>query len=123
MCINPRAISRLHAAREVLDQRVSTLPEAEPREQLLDPLGPRPARHVIQHAVQLEVLVRGEIHVKARVLEDDAEPRAHVVGRVTGSKPSTRNVPMVGSSIVISMWMVVDLPAPFGPRKAKTSPG
>src|SRR5882757_24655 len=35
----------------------------------------------------------------------------------TTSKPSTSAVPEVGSSIPVSMRMVVDLPAPFGPRR------
>lgn len=30
--------------------------------------------------------------------------------------------PLVGRSRVVSMFMVVDFPAPFGPRKAKISP-
>src|SRR5580693_3447176 len=41
---------------------------------------------------------------------------------VTGSKPSIRIVPEVGRSTVVSILMVVDLPAPFGPRKAKMPP-
>ena len=32
------------------------------------------------------------------------------------SNPATRAVPEVGGSSVVSMWTVVDLPAPFGPR-------
>ena len=36
---------------------------------------------------------------------------------LTTSKPATRAVPAVGGSSVVSMCTVVDLPAPFGPRK------
>ena len=35
----------------------------------------------------------------------------------TTSKPPTVAVPAVGGSNVVSMWTVVDLPAPLGPRK------
>src|ERR1035437_1161358 len=38
------------------------------------------------------------------------------------SKPATRPAPAVGVSRPQSMRMVVDLPAPFGPRKPKISP-
>src|SRR5881275_2403738 len=40
----------------------------------------------------------------------------------TMSKPATSAVPDVGSTSVQSILMVVDLPAPLGPRKPKTSP-
>ena len=36
---------------------------------------------------------------------------------VTMSWPATRAVPAVGGSSVVSISTVVDLPAPFGPRK------
>ena len=35
----------------------------------------------------------------------------------TTSKPATVARPAVGGSSVVSMWTVVDLPAPLGPRK------
>ena len=38
------------------------------------------------------------------------------------STPATRAVPEVIESSVVSMRIVVDLPAPFGPRKPKISP-
>src|SRR3954454_22360765 len=42
---------------------------------------------------------------------------------VTTSEPPTVAVPAVGGRSVVSMCTVVDLPAPFGPRKPKISPG
>ena len=36
---------------------------------------------------------------------------------LTMSKPATRARPSVGGKSVVSMCTVVDLPAPFGPRK------
>src|SRR3954451_20623568 len=47
--------------------------------------------------------------------------RTSVRSRTT-SKPATRAVPPVGCSRVQRILMVVDLPAPFGPRKANSSP-
>src|SRR5947209_1660423 len=44
------------------------------------------------------------------------------VDRVSGSSPSIWIVPLVGVSSVVSILIVVVLPAPFGPRKAKISP-
>ena len=39
------------------------------------------ARHVVEHAVQVHVLVGGQLLVEARILKDDAEPPPHL-GRV-----------------------------------------
>src|ERR1700733_13408013 len=39
-----------------------------------------------------------------------------------GSRPSSQILPEVGLSSVVSILMVVVLPAPLGPRKAKISP-
>ena len=48
------------------------------------------ARHVIEHAVQLHVLVGGQLAVEARILEDDAEAAAHLdAAASTGSRPSS----------------------------------
>src|ERR1035437_3476726 len=41
---------------------------------------------------------------------------------VRTSNPATVPVPPVGAKIPVSMRIVVDLPAPFGPRKPKISP-
>src|SRR5256885_6501486 len=41
---------------------------------------------------------------------------------VVGSSPSSSREPLVGRSRVVSILMVVVLPAPFGPRNAKISP-
>ena len=45
-----------------------------------------------------------------------ARPRARR-GSVVTSTPSSRAVPAVGRMVVVSMPTVVDLPAPFGPRR------
>jgi hypothetical protein len=43
-------------------------------------------------------------------------------GLLRMSWPTTVAVPEVGGSSVVSMRRLVDLPAPFGPRKATSSP-
>ena len=43
-------------------------------------------------------------------------------GSATTSWPSTRAVPEVGSSSVMSILIVVVLPAPLGPSRPKSSP-
>ena len=43
-------------------------------------------------------------------------------GSATTSRPATQARPPVGSTRVVSMPMVVDLPAPFGPSSPKNWP-
>ena len=38
------------------------------------------------------------------------------------SKPASLAVPLVGEIVVVSIPIVVDLPAPFGPSRPNTSP-
>src|SRR3982751_942077 len=44
------------------------------------------------------------------------------MGDSTTSKPPTVTLPELGGMKPVTMRMVVDLPAPFGPRKPSTSP-
>src|SRR5215831_6772631 len=44
------------------------------------------------------------------------------LGSFTTSKPFTRACPELGGTSVVSIWISVDLPAPFGPSKPNTSP-
>ena len=44
-------------------------------------------------------------------------------GRATGSRPSSVIAPLVGRSSVVSIWMVVVLPAPFGPEEREDLAG
>ena len=44
-------------------------------------------------------------------------------GALSTSWPQTRTVPEVGARKPVIIFIVVDLPAPFGPRKPSTSPG
>ena len=44
------------------------------------------------------------------------------IGSVATSKPASLADPPVGAMVVVSMPMVVDLPAPLGPSRPNTSP-
>ena len=125
MCRSPRAISsrRFIPPENVFTQRVAPVPQLEQLQQRLDALGARPARHVVEHAVQVHVLVGGQLAVEARVLEDDAEPLADFVRlRRRVEAVDARSCRSSARSSVVSIWMVVVLPAPLGPRNAKISP-
>ena len=49
--------------------------------------------------------------------------RRQASGSATRSCPAMRAVPEVGARKPARIFMVVDLPAPLGPRKPTTSPG
>ena len=69
--------------------------------------------------MKIHVLLGRQLVIEARILEDNAERLAHPFGSLTGSTPFDRMVPDVGWSSVVSILIVVVLPAPFGPRNAK----
>src|SRR5688572_590383 len=66
----------LHATRKGLHVRVLPLPQLEQLEQQLDAFGAHAARYVIQHAVQLHVLVSRQLAVETRILKHDAKRAA-----------------------------------------------
>ena len=124
VCRKPRAISsrRFMPPENVFDLGVAALPQLEQPQQPLDAFAPELSRHVIEDAVDVHVLVGGQVAIEAGVLEDDAEPLARFRDGARGrGRPAT--LPLVGLSSVVSILMVVVLPAPLGPRKAKISPG
>jgi len=72
--------------------------------------------------VQLEVTPAGERAIDNRVLKNDARDASRRHRSSETSIPPRYAVPLVGSSVVVSIPIVVDLPAPFGPSSPKTSP-
>jgi hypothetical protein len=104
---------------------------------------------LFEHRLELQALrsraraARGAQRRRAAHVGDEAEEAAHghlaVARRALGqiaeqasrgeraavctSKPQTRALPEVGARKPASIFIVVDLPAPFGPRKPSTSPG
>src|SRR5579859_2948311 len=65
-----------HAAGERLHEIVPPVPQFEQLEQRLAALVAHAPRHMIEHAVDVDVFPRRQLAVEARVLEHDAEPRA-----------------------------------------------
>ena len=113
-----------HAAGVRLHAWLAALPEPDH----LEDLRMRASVHValgmpVQLGVEAQVLLGGEVHVERGVLEDEPDVAAHVEPLGTMSWPATTADPAVGSASVQSILMVVDLPAPLGPRKPKISPG
>ena len=112
-----------HAARVALDALLLAALQADELEHLVDPEPLRLAGDAVELGEVAEVVVRGEPLVEAAVAaEDVADPLAHLARVATTSWPSTRASPLVGSRRVISILIVVVLPAPFGPSRPKSSP-
>ncbi len=76
------------------------------------------AREPLERRLQLQMLATREQRVEGGLLERGADRRAHLRALVDDveARPRAR-CPPVGGSSVVSMCTVVDLPAPFGPRK------
>ena len=113
----------LHPARVRLDERVRLVREAERLEQVGGaPLEVGPA-HALQATLEDEVLAPGRLAVDARGLRDVADRAPH--GPRLGARrrgPRRSRVPRPAFVSVARMRTVVDLPAPFGPSRPKTSP-
>ena len=79
--------------------------------------------HPEEAAVELEVLGDRERAVEGVGLRHDAEQQLGRARSCARRRPRRRTPgPPVGSTRVVSMPIVVDLPAPFGPRSPKNSP-
>ena len=79
-------------------------------------------RHAVEDGVETQVLLGGQLLVEGLLLEYKPDAPPDGLGLATTSYPATLARPAVGRASVQRILMVVDLPAPFGPRKAKTSP-
>ena len=107
----------LHPARVAADLAVGRERQPDPLEQLLRRAPALGARDAVQRA--LEARCSRPVSRWSSAASWSAAPIAvRTFGpSLTMSKPATRAVPEVGGSSVVSMCTVVDLPAPFGPRK------
>ena len=76
------------------------------------------ARHAVERRLQTQVLAARQQRVERGLLERGADRRAHLRALLDDVEAGhASRVPSVGGSSVVSMCTVVDLPAPFGPRK------
>ena len=81
------------------------------------------ARDAVQLGEVAEVVERGEPVVQPPVAAEDVpDPAAYRAGR-GHVVANTRAVPEVGSSRVLSILIVVVLPAPLGPSRPNSSRG
>ena len=111
-----------HATRIREDRRARAVREVDDLQRVVDALLARRRRQAVEVGVELEVLATGELAVERGVLKDQPDPRANRAGILRTSKPATWATPDVGRMSVQRMLIVVDFPAPFGPRNPKISP-
>ena len=110
---------------ETLGERAAGI--AGPLGQLDRPQRPLDARARVRHLVQVGEAARFSATLSRRYSPGDSgmiEIRWRISTPLSGrsAKPATVAVPDVGAISVPSVRTVVVLPAPFGPRKPKTSP-
>ena len=112
-----------HAARVPLDPLLLPALQPDEFEQLFDPSALPPGLDPVQLREVAQVVERREPLVEAAVAaEDVADPLRTQRASSTTSRPRTRACPDVGISSVISILIVVVLPAPFGPSRPNSSP-
>ena len=81
------------------------------------------AADAVELGEDAQVLLGAQVQVGGHRLRDDADGLAHLVRPSARCRtPLMRAVPEVGGTSVVSMRMSVDLPAPLGPSRPKTSP-
>ncbi len=123
--MSPRAISSLLRipSGQVLDRSVLPVPEADEAQKFLDPRIAVRWLHLMEPAMVLKVLCAGEVDIEVQHLRHHADrPLDAREDRQSHRDPATDAVPDVGDRSVVSMRIVVVFPAPFGPRRPKTSP-
>ena len=106
-----------------LGQRVEVRAQAEPLDQLVDARLRLVRRQVIEARVQDQVLADASARRRARTPASCSRGclRTSMLPAST-ELPNSVAVPSVGGSRPVSIFMVVDLPQPFEPRKPKISP-
>ena len=79
--------------------------------------GPLGLRDAVEGRLQPEVLPPGQQRVERGFLQRGADLRSHHRPVLDDVEPGNTRRPAGGGNSVVSMCTVVDLPAPFGPRK------
>ena len=113
----------LHAAGEVLDLGARLLGELDELQQLVAPLADLRAREPEVAAVDVEVVAHGELGVEGVLLRAHADPGPdpRAVGRRVEAEDAQLTASSPGETAAI-IRIVLDLPAPLGPRKPNASP-
>ena len=110
----------LHAVGEVGDQLLLFVGEVHKFEQLFGALQRGGLVEAVHAADEAEILAGGQAAEQRHAFGNDAD-LALQLSRVPRQvlRRGCRMVPEVGASRPVSILMVVDLPAPLGPRKPK----
>ncbi len=89
-----------------------------------DSLRPRRSRRGTEYSAACSSMFSCAVNTPSRLGSWNTMPKRRRAwcGWAATSSPSMRMLPLVGFSSVVSILMVVVLPAPLGPRKANTSP-
>ena len=106
-----------HAAGVAADLAIGCVGEPDALDQLVAAAKRLGLRDPVHARLQAHVLAGREELVERRLLEGDADRVADLGALLDDVVAGDLAVPAVGGSSVVSMWTVVDLPAPFGPRK------
>ena len=85
--------SPFHSAGKCFDQAVLPVPKLHESHELFYALAPLLSRYPVKHAVEFHVLPGGQFIIKRRVLEDDAEGVAHIIGILGKVEIVERNMP------------------------------
>ena len=107
----------LHAARVGAHLAVAGAREPDALEQLSDQALALVAADAVERGLEAEVLDAGQERVERSLLQRGPDRGADLGPCLATSNPATVARPPDGGRRVVSMWTVVDLPAPFGPRK------
>ena len=107
---------------ENVDTRRRAVPQADHLEHLLRALRDDGAGHAVELAVEAQL--RSAERYVSSVWSWNTRPmlRRTAARSRTTSKPATLASPAVGFASVQRILIVVDLPAPFGPRNPNVSP-
>jgi hypothetical protein len=76
-----------------------------------------------ERRVEVQVLQRAHVEIEVLLLEAHADLRLDLRVVVPGLPAEDLARPLLGDIWPVSTLIVVDLPAPFGPRKPRISPG
>src|SRR5262249_3978593 len=101
---------------------VPAVPQAHHLQHLPHPRLHRGGGHAVEGRMEPEVLRAGQVVVQRGVLEDQPMLRRTASRSAVTSWPAAHAGPEVGRASVHSILIVVDLPAPLGPRKPNVSP-
>ena len=113
----------LHSLGELVHALPAHVEQIEQFQELIDSVAGGGEIEVMERANELEVLVGAEALVERTRFGHIADAGLDLHRLLGDAVTGHQAVPEVGANIPVSIFTVVDLPAPFGPRNPKISPG